>query len=346
MVMRKQNGLLTVHRYAAIIFSPFILLSLVIAVGLTHPRLLDKLSQQFYPSLTIPSISLNEPIQQGSWDQALKLAELATGKVGHVITTESDHVINVQAFEEHSHDLAVAKVNPHLQLLINTDTMQIVRVQDKNTSLLSKAHSIHGFRLGGISWLSLSVLTASGLSILVLSGIGLVWCYSREQHSYTKPAQWHVRIGMANAGVIVIVVMTTLDLEFALFGRVDKTATHSIPAVQLSEPIKAGSIDQARQLAGLAIGVLPKSAFIRGGGADIKFSEVGDGIGGKSVWMDANKMILNRITDWRNDKQAFVFMLHDGRFLGGMNALNLYDVVSFLLLFLMVNGWVVYRKSR
>ena len=57
-------------------------------------------------------------------------------------------------------------------------------------------------------------------------------------------------------------------------------------------------------------------------------------------------MTLNRITDLRNDKQAFVFMLHDGRFLGGMNALNLYDVVSFLLLFLMVNGWVVYRKSR
>lgn len=64
-----------------------------------------------------------------------------------------------------------------------------------------------------------------------------------------------------------------------------------------------------------ALNCLNRLLFV-GGGADIKFSEVGDGIGGKSVWMDANKMTLNRITDWRNDKQAFVmFMLHDGRFL-------------------------------
>jgi hypothetical protein len=346
MLVRKRNSLLILHRYAALLFSPFILLSLIIAVGLTHPRLLDKLSQQLYPSLTIPSVSLNEPLQQGSWDQALKVAELATGKIGHVITTESEHVINIQAFEEYSHDPAVAKVNPHLQLLINTDTMQIVRVQDKHTSLLSKAHGIHGFRLGGVSWLSLSVLTVSGLSILLLSGIGLAWHYSREHYVYTTPAQWHVRIGLGIAGIIVIVVVTTLDLEFALFGRADKTATHAIPPVQLTEALRVGSIDQARHLAALATGVLPKAAFIRGAGSDIKFSEVGDGIGGKSVWIDANTMTIHRISDWRNDKQAFVFMLHDGRFLGGMNALNLYDVVSLLLLFLMLNGWVIYRRSR
>jgi hypothetical protein len=306
--------------------------------------LLTALSENIYPSLPIPQVRLDEPVRPGSWDQALKVARLAVGKNGQVITMRDENTIVVQAFEQHSHDLKVARTHPQTQLLIDSRSMAIVRVQDKTTSLVSQAHGIHAIRFFGLGGFSIATVSALALLVLLVSGGMLAWRDSRAGKTYDRFPRWHVRLGRVSGVFIVIISLTTLDFEFSLFGSSDRTASHPVPAVRLSEPIRPGSIDQARQLVAQAIGAAPRTVFIRKDGDDVKFSEVGDGIGGKSVWMNINTMAIHRITDWRNDKQAFLFILHDGRFLGGMNAFNIYDLLALILLFQVIGAGGALRK--
>lgn len=343
----KREWLYLVHKYSGLIAVPFLLLSIMLAVGLTHTQFLNTLSEKIYPSLPIPQVRLDEAVQSGSWEQALKVARLATGKDAHVITTRDENIVVVQAFAEHSHDPQVAKDNPHTQLLIDTRTMEIVRVQDKDTSLVSKGHGIHAYRFLGIQGFSLSTVSSIALLVLLISGGMLAWRDRKAGKKYERASLWHVRLGQLISVFVVIIALTTLDFEFSFFGQGDKNASHPISAVQLNEPVRLGSIDQARRLAELATGATPRAVFIRDGGNDLKFSEAGDGIGGKSVWMNANTMTINRITDWRNDQQALTFIVHDGRWLGGMNALNINDAAALVLLFLGINGTVIFlRKKR
>lgn len=342
----KRDWLCLVHRIAGLIAVPFLTLSILLAVSLTHTHLLNALSEKVYPSLPIPQVRLDEPVKSGSWEQALKVGKLAVGADAHVITTRDENTIVLQSFAEHTHDPEVAKTNPQTQLLIDTRTMEIVRVQDKHTSLVSMGHGIHAYRFMGINAFSLSTVSSIALLVLLVSGGMLAWRDRKAKKNYERASLWHVRFGQAIGVFMIIIALTTLDFEFSFFGQPNKTASHPIPAVQLNEPVRLGSLDQARRLAELATGAAPRAVFIRDGGNDLKFSEEGDGIGGKSVWMNANTMTINRITDWRNDKQALMFILHDGRWLGGMNALNIYDVAATIMLFLVINGVAVFLRKR
>lgn len=57
-------------------------------------------------------------------------------------------------------------------------------------------------------------------------------------------------------------------------------------------------------------------------------------------------MTVKRITDWRNDNQALLFIVHDGRWLGGLNAFNINDAVALILLWLVAGGWMLYRSGQ
>ncbi|MBU0621188.1 MAG: PepSY domain-containing protein [Gammaproteobacteria bacterium] len=335
-----------VHKWTGLIAIPFLLLSIVLAVGLTHTRFLDALSDKLYPSLPIPEVKLDEPVKPGSWDQALRLANLATGKTGHVITSRDGGNLVMQSFEEHTHDPATAKTNPHLKIEIDTSSMQIVRVSDNSSSLVNKGHGIHAFRLFDQNWMSLSFVSSVTLLLLLVSGGAMVWRDRKANKQYAKASFWHVRAGQAIGVFILVIAITTLDFEFNWFGAGDRTASHPIPAVQLNGSLQAGSLDQARDLVRQATGALPLAVFIRKDGDDVKFSEAGDGIGGKSVWMNINTQTIERITDWRNDKQAFSFIIHDGRWLGGMNAFNINDAVALVMAFLVLGGAVLSWKKR
>ena len=83
----KPDYLLLLHRWSGLIAAPFLMLSVALAIGLTHTGLLNRLSELIYDSQPIPKITLSEKIQPGSWDQALKLANLVTGKQAKVITS-------------------------------------------------------------------------------------------------------------------------------------------------------------------------------------------------------------------------------------------------------------------
>lgn len=343
----KRDWLYQAHRLAGLIAVPFLAVSIVLAVSLTHTQLLNALSEKLYPSLPVPLVKFNEPVKPGSWEQVLRVARLATGADAHVITMRDENTLVLQAFGQHSHDPEAAKSNSRTQLLIDTRNMEIVRVQDASTSLVSKGHSIHAYRFMDIEGLSLSTVSSLALLVLLLSGGMLAWRDRKAGKKYERASFWYVRLGQASGIFVLVIALTTLDFEFSFLGRSDGAATHLIPAVQLDEPIRPGSLDQARRLAELATGAAPRAAFIRDGGNDIKFSEAGDGIGGKSVWMNANTMSIKRITDWRNDRQAFKFILHDGRWLGGMNALNIYDVVAMIMMFLVLGGaWMAWRNYR
>lgn len=340
----RRDWLRALHRLAGLVAAPFLLISILLAVGLTHAQWLTSLSEQLYPSLPVPRVELGEPVQPGSWEQALKVAQLAVGRVGHVITTRDANTVVVQAFEAHSHDPKVAQANAHVQVLVDTRTMQVVRVQDKSSSLVSRAHGVHAIRFFGINGFSIATVSSVALLVLLATGALLSWRDQRTGVAYARASRWHLRLGRVLGVFIVVIALTTLDLEFGIFGENDRTASHPVPVVKLDEPVRPGSVDQARRLAQAATGGVMRAVFIRDAGNDLKFSEAGDGIGGQSVWMNANTMTLHRITDWRNDKQAFMFILHDGRFLGGMNALNLYDVAALILLALVLNGVVIARQ--
>jgi hypothetical protein len=335
------------HRIAGLVGIPFLLISIVIAVSLTHTKLLLALSEAIYPSLPIPQVALDEPVRPGSWDQTLRLAKLAAGSDARVIGARSDRIVSVSGFAQHSHDLEAAKSNPQTQYLIDTTDMRIVRVEGKATSIFSQAHGVHAYRFFGLEWASVAFFTTLALIVLLVTGALMGWHDRRVAKSYTRISQWHVRIGQAVALLTVAIAITTLDFEFNWF-RGDRTSTHPIPAVALDEPIQPGSIDQARRLVGMAIGATPKSVFIQTTDR-LKFSEDGDGIGGKSVWVNPQTMTIARITDWRNDSRTLSFIIHDGRWLGGMNAFNINDAVALGLLLLTISGLVIYYlrlKSR
>ncbi|MDX9742122.1 MAG: PepSY-associated TM helix domain-containing protein [Gammaproteobacteria bacterium] len=340
-VASARDWLARIHGLAGLVSIPFLLVSILLAVALTHTQLVNALSEMIYPSLPIPVIELGEPVEPGSWDQARRIARLVAGSDGQVITMRDENIAVVQAFVRHSHDPEVMATNPRLQVLIDLRDMRILRIQDRTTSLVTQAHMIHAFRFFGIHALSVSTISSVLLVVLLASGAMLARLDRRAGRAYEGVAAWHVRLGRLIGLFVVIIVLTTLHLEFGLFGRGDRAASLPLPDVGLEGPVRPGSIDQARRLAGMAIGTLPRAAFIRGDGADVKFSEAGDGIGGKSVWMNANTMTVERMTDWRNDRQALNFIIHDGRWLGGMNALNINDIGALILLLVVISGGVL-----
>ncbi|MDD2700995.1 MAG: PepSY domain-containing protein [Sideroxydans sp.] len=342
----KCDWLTLVHKWTGLIALPFLVLSFILAVGLTHTSSLEALSEKIYPSLPIPEVKLDQAVQPGSWDQALKVARLAVGKEGHVLTQRGSNILVIQALEAHSHDPAVAKSNPHVKVEVDTNTMQIVRITDKSASLVLQGHGIHAIRVFDLSWLSLSFVSSVALLLLLVSGGAMVWRDHKAKRQYEKMSLWHVRAGQATGLIMIIIVLTTLHMEFGLFGRTDRDESHPIPTLQLTGVLQPGSVDQARDLVKQATGALPRAAFIRDGGNDVKFSEEGDGIGGRSTWMNINTQTINRITDWRNDKQALNFILHDGRWLGGMNAFNINDAVALVMAFLVLGGVVIARRKH
>lgn len=336
----ERDYLLLLHRWVAVLATPFVLLSILVAVGLTHSDLLNRLSERLFDSLAIPQVALDENVTPGSWEQAIKVASLATGSQGQVVTSRDKDTVVVQAFMKHSHDPRVMKINPHTQVVVDTRTMDILRIQDKNTSLIHMGHAIHAYRFFDMEYFSLSMVTSTALILMLITGGALAWRDTKAKRRYERAALlWHVRLGQLVGLLLIVIVITTLDFEFSFVSGRDRATSHPIPTIQLDGPLQPGSIDQARKIAAQAIGALPQGVFIRKNGDDVKFSQTGDGIGGKSVWMNINDMTIQRITDWRNDKQALMFILHDGRWLGGMNALNINDVAALILLWLVLGGF-------
>lgn len=333
--------LLAWHRWLAWFTTPFLLVSVVLAVGLSHSRWLERLSERLWDSLPIPEVRLDSPIQPGSWEQARELARLATGRVGHVITTGTqEHIAVVQAFEAHSHDPAVAQSNRHVKVHVDTQAMRIVRIDDRDHSLTSMAHGVHAWRLAGVDHLSVTTFSTLGLLALTLSG---AWA-ARRSWQTSGPRRRHAMLGLLLIPLTLLVAVTSLMLEFGGMPRPEQLRSHPLPAVAWDETPRPGSLDQARRLAERTAGAPMRSVFIRST-SDWKFSQEGDGIGGLSVWVDAQTMQVRRLTDWRNDSQALVFVLHDGRWLGGLNALNIHDVYALALLGLMIGGLALRRGA-
>lgn len=326
------------HRWVGLLSLPFMLVSILLGIGLTHPDLLDAFSERIYLSQAIPDVALQEPVRVGSWDQAHELARQAVGQKGQVITLSGDHVAVVQAFEAHTHDPAVASRNRHVKVHVDLRDMRVIRITDRASSLVTQAHAVHAYHFFGISWLTVSMVTTVALAVLLLTGGLMVWLDGRRGVAYRAAVKWHVRVGRVSGLLLLVIVLTTLHLEFGVFGHDAPDASHPIPAVQPVGAVRPNSLDQARDLVRQATGAQPRAVFIRDGGRDTKFSEAGDGIGDQSVWMDMTTMRIHRMTDWRNDRQALNFILHDGRWLGGMNALNVNDVMALALLFLAVGG--------
>lgn len=340
----KRDWLYCVHKWSGLISIPFLLVSLGLAVGLTHANLLQRFSNFIYPSLPIAQVDLGEPIQPGSWNQAMKLARLATGNDAHVIAMRSGNIAWVAGFEEFSPGSNVAKRNPYLRLIIDTDVMKIVRVEGQSNSLYTQAHAIHAIRFFGVRGFTISAISVVALLTLLITG-GMIALRDRSHKQEHKTySLWHVRVGQSIGVFIVIVSLTALDFEFPVFGVTDNAVTHPVLSLRLSEPISAGSLDQARQVVKLTAGYMPQAAYIKES-SDVKFSKDGDGNGG-AVWMDINTMTVKRITDWRNDKQELRNILHDGRWFGGMNTLNINDVVALILLFLVLSGAAITWRNR
>lgn len=344
-IQPRRPGLIAlVHRAAGFIALPFLLVSIALALGLSHASWLHAVSEAVYPSLPIPPVAFDEPVRPGSWDQASRLAQVAVGAPGRVITTRRTGVVAIGGFVSHQHDPAVAARNRHTQVLVDTHAMRIVRIEDKDRSLFTQAHGVHAFRFFGIEWLAVSTISVVALLVLLATGIVMAWRDRAMTRERTRMARGHVRTGGLLAAFIIAVSVTTLDFEFSFVPN-DRQASYPIPDVELAEAVRPGSIDQARALAARVIGAEPRAVFI-GGDGDLKFSEAGDGIGGKSVWVDDRAMKIVRITDWRNDTQALGFIIHDGRWLGGLNAFNINDAAAFGLLFLAWSGLAVLRARR
>ena len=161
----------------------FLLVSIVLAMALTHPAALHALSAAIYPSLPIPAAAPAGPVQPGSWDQALALANAAHGTPAHVITARSDHLVEIGAFDSHDHDPNATSVNPRTLYLIDTDSMRIVRVEDRHTSLFNQGHGIHAYRFFGLEWLSVSMISAVALLLLLVSG---VWLAITQQQDFVS----------------------------------------------------------------------------------------------------------------------------------------------------------------
>ena len=340
---KKSSGLIRwVHRISALITAPFILLSVVIAIALTHVQAVNEFSRSILPSKPIPNVHLSEPIKPGSWDQALKLANLAMQSDGKVITTSRPNEIVVQGFGKRSHDIQHSKQNSNMKVYVNTDNMTITRMEDRENSLVLKAHAMHGFRLFNMRYLSLSVITTLGLTIAFVTGMMLYT--GKGSYKGKGMSKWHYTLGVWSSVFLVIMIITTLMMEFSLFSGFGKkeTVSHEIPTITLNAPKEFGSLAQGREVVKLAIGAMPKAAFIRNNGDNVKFSEVGDGIGGKSVFVNINKQEIQKITDWRNDMQSFMFIVHDGRFLGGMNKFNIYDFFALVLAFEIISGLLIF----
>lgn len=346
-IIKKRSSVLIrwVHRISALITAPFILTSVVIALALTHVQAVNEFSRSILPSKPIPNVRLAEPIKSGSWEQALKLANLAMQSDGKVITTARPNEVVIQGFGKRSHDIQHAKQNSNMRVYVDTTNMTITRMEDRENSLVLKAHAMHGFRLFNMRYLSLSVMTTLGLTIAFVTGMMLYT--GKGSYQGKGLSKWHYTLGVWSSAFLVIMIITTLMMEFSLFSGFGnkKDASHEIPAISLNVPKQLGSLDQGREVVKLAIGTMPKAAFIRDNGNSVKFSEVGDGIGGKSVYVNINKQEILKITDWRNDMQAFMFIIHDGRFLGGMNKFNIYDLGALILAFEIISGLIIFAKQ-
>lgn len=334
-----------IHKLSGLLCAPFLLISIVLAVGLTHSKLLDRLSCRLFETKPIPSVSLHEPLQPGSWGQAMKLAKLAMGCDASFLRARDNHHVVVQGFKSQCMGAKTPLSSRRTALVVDTRTMKIVRIEDKSNSLVSMGLSIHDFRFFDISWFSIASISAVSLSVLLMTGGVLAMRDRKAGRQYSMPVLLHVRLGQTIGLFIVIIVLTTLHFEFQIFGKPDNAGSLPIPVLSLSEPVRPGSMDQARRLAELAINAPVNGVFCSRDG-NLRFSEYGDGFGGKSILINANAMTVKRITDWSNFKTTLIFYLHDGRWLGGMNALNVNDVVALLLLFLIFGGTSIAGRNR
>jgi hypothetical protein len=333
-----------VHRWVAVIAAPFFLVSIVLAVGLSHQDLLSRWSEDLWDSQPLPAVALDEPVRPGSWEQALQLAKLAVGKDGHVITTRSDGKAVVQAFESHSHDPAVAQANRHIRVIIDTASMRIARMDDRDRSLASLAHGVHAWQFMDLPHANVTTVSSVGLILLVVTGMWGAWVDRHASRPPRAAARSHFVLGALLIPLLLVIAFTSMQLEFGWLLQGDRKASLPIPVASMADPVQAGSLDQAKALAERVAGAPMRAVFIRET-SDWKFSEAGDGIGGQSVWLDAQTMKVSRITDWRNDPQSLTFIIHDGRWLGGLNAVNIHDLAALGLLLLIVSGGLLARSA-
>jgi hypothetical protein len=332
------------HRYLGLAALPFIVLSVLIALALTHTAVLHALSARLFASLPIPPVALYDTVRPGSLEQVAALAALAHGSDPRVITVGPNGMARVTGFgNNHDHHGGGSGPSPSVTYLIDTDRMMIRRVEDETNSLFILGHNIHAYDFLGVRRLNLGTVTALAMLALVVTG----WIVAQQLRGRkSRLGRWHAWTGKVTALLLLLIAFTTLALEFSEeIMTADNPPSLAIPEVTLDERLRPRSIDQGMRVAERATGSRPHSFYLRPDGT-MKFTDfAGDNLF-TAVYVDGDTMRIKRMEDARNNYNSLVFLLHDGRIFGGMNSLNIADLVGLALLFSGFSGLALHLRRR
>ncbi|TCJ15176.1 PepSY domain-containing protein [Parasulfuritortus cantonensis] len=344
----RADRLTRLHRCVGLAAAPFITLSLLLAVALTHPAALHATSARLFDSRAIPAVALAEPVRPGAIDQTVALVARAHGARPNVVVLDRTGLARVGGFAG-GHDHAGSRAPRHTTYVVDIRRQAIVRVEDLGNSLFLIGHGIHAYQWFGIDGLNLASVTACALLALLTTGLAMRVRDRRAGRSGSPPLRWHARLGLWSAPFTLVIAVTTLMFDFPALLPAPDPASRPIPALALAEPLHPGSLDQAAQLAERALGSRPHSYYL---GADgrVKLAGFGADIAGDAVVVDTRSMRIERIEDWRNNPVSAAFIVHDGRYLGGLDGFNIMDAVALVLFYLTWGGaaaaWRRWRLRR
>lgn len=340
----RADWLTRLHRYVGLAGAPFITLSLFLAVGLTHPATLHALSARLFASAPIPACGLEELVRPGSIDQTVALVTRAHGLAPGVVVVDRQGLARVGGFVgEHRHG---ADGRPrHTTYVVDTRQQAIVRVEDIGSSLFLMGHGIHAYQWFGIDGLNLASVTSIALLVLLVTGVAMAVRDRRSGRSYHRRTRRHVLIGLGTGVFTLVIVVTTLMFDFPALLPDARLPSRPIPAVGLDEAPRPGSLDQAARLAERLLGSPPGSYFLRADGR-VKLAGFGRDRDGTALVVDTRSMRIERLEDWRNNLLSAAFIVHDGRYLGGLDGFNIMDAVSLALLYLTWGGTAIAWRRR
>ena len=147
------------HRYIGVILGIFIVIIALTGFALNYMQFLNQVSKQMMASKPIPAVSLDEPIQAGSIDQAVRLTEKVMGTHPHMLHLDRGGIVRAGGFMG---DKAGTTI------YVDTKDMKIVRVEDQSNSLRVLFLRLHDGKFFGSEWFS--NIPAIGLVLLTISG--------------------------------------------------------------------------------------------------------------------------------------------------------------------------------
>ena len=147
------------HRYIGVIVGIFIVIIAVTGFALNYIQFLNQMSTKMMQSKPIPDIQLDEPIQQGSINQAVALAEKVMGTHPHMLHLDRGGIVRASGFMGDKLGTTV---------FIDTKTMKIIRIEDRTNSLRVLFFQLHDGKFFGSEWFS--NIPAMALVFLTISG--------------------------------------------------------------------------------------------------------------------------------------------------------------------------------